>query len=85
MKNILPRWEAAEEHLSAGQLPEDSPLYPVKAGFIQYLDEKRFGLDLMSDAARYNDAEKLQWARQVMNSNEQRMRALDLLIRSRLQ
>jgi len=84
MKNILPRWEAAEERLLAGQLPEDSPLYPVKAGFMQYLDEKRFGLDLMSDAARYNDPGKLQWARRVMNSNEQRMRALDSLIRSRL-
>jgi len=83
-KDILPRWEAAEDRLSAGQLPEQSPLYPVKTGLISYLDQKRFGLDLLSDAARSNDPDKLEWGNQVLNRNEQQMRALDSLIRNRL-
>jgi hypothetical protein len=83
-KDILPRWEAVEERLSAGQLPEQSPLYPVKTGLISYLDQKRFCLDRLSDAARSNDPDKLEWGNQVLNRNEQQMRAVDSLIRSRL-
>ena len=67
--------------MSAGQLPEQSPL---KTGLISYLDQKRFGLDLLSDAARNNDPDKLEWGNQVLNRNEQQMRAVDSLIRSRL-
>ena len=61
------------------------PLFhPSPAKVAEYLDQKRFGLDLLSDAARYNDPDKLAWANQVLASNEQRKRAVQSLIRSRI-
>jgi rhomboid protease GluP len=58
-KDILPRWEAAEGRFTSVHLPPESALAPLQAQIVSYLDERRVALTVLSEAARYNDAEKL--------------------------
>jgi rhomboid protease GluP len=78
---IIPDWEAAEDRVSDMQFPAGSPLLPLRAALIEYLDQKRFALDLLSDAARNNDPDKLEWGRQVSRKNEARAEEIKALIR----
>lgn len=79
--DVIPKWQAAEDRISATQLPADSRLAPLRAALLEYLDQKRFALDLLSDAARYNDPEKLEWGTQVSNKNNARAEEIKALIR----
>ncbi len=79
--DIVPKWQAAEDRLSAAELPADSRLVPLRTALLEYLDEKRFALDLLSDAARNDDSEKLEWGRQVSAKNKARAERIKALIR----
>jgi hypothetical protein len=79
--DIIPEWQAAEDQISATQLPPDSRLAPLRADLLEYLDQKRFALDLLSDAARYNDPQKLEWGMEVSNKNNARAEHIEALIR----
>jgi len=46
-----------------------------------YLDQKRLALELLSDAARYNDADKLEWGKQVAEKNNAKAEEIKALIR----
>jgi Rhomboid family len=77
----FPKWQSAEDRISATQLPADSRLAPLRGALLEYLDQKRFALDLLSDAARYDDPEKLEWGRQVSNRNNAKAEQIKALIR----
>lgn len=77
---VIPKWQAAEDQIAATQLPADSRLVPLRAALLEYLDQKRFALDLLSDAARYNDPEKLEWGTQVSNKNNAKAEEIKALI-----
>jgi rhomboid protease GluP len=77
---VIPKWQAAEDRISSAQLPVDSRLAPLRAALLEYLDQKRFALDLLSDAARYNDPEKLEWGTQASNKNNAKAEEIKALI-----
>jgi rhomboid protease GluP len=79
--DIIPQWQSAEDRISATQLPVDSRLAPLRGALLEYLDQKRLALDLLSDAARYNDPEKLEWGRQVSNRNNAKAGQIKALVR----
>ena len=79
--DIIPKWQSAEDRISATQLPADSRLAPLREALLEYLDQKRLALDLLSDAARDDDPEKLEWGRQVSNRNSARSDQIKALIR----
>lgn len=79
--DIIPQWQSAEDRISATHLPADSRLAPLRGALLEYLDQKRLALDLLSDAARYNDPEKLEWGRQVSSRNNARATQIKALIR----
>jgi rhomboid protease GluP len=81
---ILPKWQAAEDRIYATQLPGDSRLLPLREALIEYLDQKRFALDLLSDAAQSGDVEKLQWGNEVSKKNQAKAREVEGLIRKLL-
>ena len=56
---VLPRWQSAEGRLTSVHLPPGSALAPLQAQMVSYLDERRVALTVLSEAARYDDAEKL--------------------------
>ena len=67
--------------VAATQLPADSRLVPLRAALLGYLDQKRLALDLLSDAARNNDPEKLEWGTEVSNKNNAKAEEIKALIR----
>lgn len=77
---IIPKWQAAEDQIAATQLPADSRLAPLRTALIEYLDQKRLVLTLFSDAARHDDPEKLEWAKQVSNKNNAKAEEVKALI-----
>ena len=78
---VIPKWEAAEDQIAASQLPADSRLAGLRAALLEYLDQKRLALNLLSDAASNNDPEKLEWGTQVSNKNNVKAEEIKALIR----
>jgi len=71
-RDILPRWEAAEGRFTSVHLPPESALAPLQAQIVSYLDERRVALTVLSEAARYNDAEKLRQGKVLFARNRAR-------------
>lgn len=78
---IIPKWQVAEDRISPVELPADSRLFPLRAAMVDYLDKKRLSLQLLSDAARYDDAEKLREGTQAFNQSEAKATEIQALIR----
>lgn len=78
---VIPKWKTAEDQIAAAQLPADSRLVPLRAALLEYLDQQRFALDLLSDAARSNDPAKLELGTQVSNKNNAKAEEIKVLIR----
>ena len=57
------------------------PISDKNLALLEYLDQKRLALDLLSDAARQNDPEKLEWGRQVSYRNKAKAEQIKGLIR----
>ena len=68
-RDILPQWEAAEGRFTAMHLPPRSALAPLQAQIVSYLDERRVALTVLSQAARYNDPEKLRQGKVLFARN----------------
>jgi hypothetical protein len=68
--DILPRWQAAEAGLASVQLAPDSNLGRLQARMIEYLDEKRSGLTLLSKAERLKEPAKIREAEAILARNE---------------
>ncbi|MFL6605609.1 MAG: rhomboid family intramembrane serine protease [Steroidobacteraceae bacterium] len=79
--DIIPLWQSADDRISATELSADSRLAPLRRVLLEYLEQKRFALDLLSDAARYDDPEKLEWGTQVSISNKAKAEQIKALIR----
>jgi hypothetical protein len=79
--DILPRWQAAEARLASVQLAPDSLLGRLQARMIEYLDEKRSGLTLLSEAERRKDPAKIREAEATLARNEAHERELAQLMR----
>jgi rhomboid protease GluP len=79
---VLPAWQRAEERVLATELPPESRLYPYRTKLIAYIDELRHALQLLSDAARYDDNEKLLLGRQIIQQQERKRAELDQLLES---
>jgi hypothetical protein len=73
LQDILPRWKAAEDQLAAAELPEDSRFRPVRAEMLDYLDEKRTGLKLVSEGSFFNSRSKLQEGERVLAASERKL------------
>ena len=71
-RDLLPRWEAAEGRFTSVHLPPESALAPLQAQIVSYLDERRVALTVLSEAARYNDAEKLRQGKVLFAKNRAR-------------
>lgn len=71
-RDILPQWEAAEGRFTSARLPPESGLAPLQAQIVSYLDERRVALTVLSEAARYNDAEKLRQGKMLLAKNRAR-------------
>jgi len=67
--SILPKWQATEDELSKATESLPQRYQPLRSEMLQYLDQKRLGLDLLSDGARNDDMEKLDWAMRVLKRN----------------
>jgi len=78
--DIIPLWQSAEDRISTSRLPADSRLAPLREALLEYLDQKRLALDLLSDAARHNDPDKLERGRQVSNMNDAKAEQIKALI-----
>ncbi|MBS0420039.1 MAG: rhomboid family intramembrane serine protease [Proteobacteria bacterium] len=77
--NVLYKWEKAENQIADTKLPDSSRFVPLRTALLEYLEQKRFALDLLGEAARNNDPEKLEWGRDVNTRNkskEQQVRRL---------
>jgi rhomboid protease GluP len=79
-RDILPRWEAAEQGLAAVKLPESSPFAAVQNGIEAFLDDKRLGLALLSEAAIDDDPAKAARANEALGRSDRRARELGELI-----
>lgn len=71
-RDLLPRWEAAEGRFSSVHLPPESALAPLRAQIVSYLDERRFALMVLSEAARAHDAEKMRQGQELFARNRAR-------------
>ena len=76
-RDTLPRWEAAEVRFSSVHLPPQSALAPLQAQIVSYLDERRVALTVLSEAARYNDPEKLRQGKVLFARNRARQIELE--------
>jgi len=77
---LIPKWQAAEDQISATQLPADSRLAPLRGALLEYLDQKRRALRLFSEAVRDNDPAKAESARRLADENSARAAKLRALI-----
>jgi rhomboid protease GluP len=77
---IIPEWQAAEDQISLVKLPAESRLFPLRVALLEYLDQKRQALELLSNAARYNNSEELQRGTEVANSNNAKAQEIKALI-----
>ena len=71
-RDTLRRWEAAEGRFASVHLPPQSALAPLQAQIVSYLDERRVALTVLSEAARYHDAEKMRQGKVLFARNRAR-------------
>ena len=77
---IIPQWRAAEDPISSVKLPAESRLFPLRTALLEYLDQKRQALELLSNAARYNNSAELQRGTEVANDNRVKAQEVKALI-----
>jgi rhomboid protease GluP len=81
-KDILPKWQAAEARLASPRLPSESNLGRLQTGLVDYLDEKRSGLELLSEADLNDDSEKMRAGVAIMSRNNARVNELSKLMKA---
>jgi membrane associated rhomboid family serine protease len=81
-EDILPQWQAAEARLASPHLPPESNLGRLQAGLLDYLEEKRSGLELLSEAGRDNDSGKLRKGAAILARNNARVNDLSKLVKA---
>jgi len=69
-KDILPQWQAAEARLASARLPTDSVVGRLQARLIDYLDERRSGLTLLSQAEIEQDPAKVREGMAILEKNK---------------
>jgi rhomboid protease GluP len=78
---VIPKWQVAEERISSTQLPANSGLVPLRQALLDYLDQQRVALKLLSDAARYDDPQKRELGKQASDRNRAKAAEIRTLIR----
>lgn len=78
---IIPEWKTAEDRISSVELPPDSHQFALRVALIDYLDQKRAALELLSSGARDNNAAKLERGKQASIANEAKVGRIQALIR----
>ncbi len=78
---MIPAWQAAEDRIKSVELPAESRLFPLRSDLLDYLEQTRLALGLLSDAVRDSDLEKLEKGKQVSAKNNVKAEAIKALIR----
>jgi hypothetical protein len=79
--DILPRWQDAEARLASVRLAPDSMLGHLQTRMIEYLEEKRSGLTLLSEAERRKNPAKIREAEAILEKNKMHEAQLAQLVR----
>jgi rhomboid protease GluP len=78
---IVPRWQAAEDRLSQVALPPGARLAPLHDLSVAYFDQKRMALQLLSEAARDNDGQKVMQATRLSAQSKAKLAQIQTLWR----
>ena len=81
-KEVLPEWQAAEARLAGPHLPPESNLGRLQTGLVDYLEEKRSGLELLSEGGRVNDSGKMRAGAAIISRNNARVKELTNLVKA---
>lgn len=74
--SVIPIWAAMEDRVKRDTLPAESSLNPLRQALLDYLDQRRQAVGLLSKAATDNDASELRRGQEMMSrSNEAAKRA----------
>jgi rhomboid protease GluP len=78
---VLPAWQAGEDRLLASPLPAQSRLVPLRSAMLDYLDQKREALQLLSQGARYDNDRELERGTELLVKNNAESQQIQALIR----
>lgn len=69
-KTVIPLWVTMEDRMKADPLPASSPNAALKTALLNYLDERRQGLQLLAKGEHYNDNSEMQRGAALMRQSD---------------
>jgi rhomboid protease GluP len=81
-ETLVPRWQAALEHMDATHLPPGSRFAPLRADLLEYIEGQRLGLELVAQGLQSDRKDKIEWGAGILQKGPARRQEIQSLSRT---